>query len=241
MQNNPYSTPQSEVEDVTHFDCAIVEEPLEEIKRPWLSIWTRPRATIRYLVATQPTRYVLLLALISGLSQNLNGIDERHISLGFTATQLMLICAVAAPITGWIGLYLFAAVLGWTGTWIGGRARPVDLRCAIAWAGIASIPILVCIFAQLLLLGDEAFLSDPASLSEPSSLLISFAILELMKFALSIWWTVLLIKCIAQVQGFSAWRGVGNGLLALAVVFFGFTALALVIMIPFAFLGALQA
>lgn len=239
MQNNPYSTPQSDVDDIERFDSGIVEEPLEEIKRPWLSIWTRPRATIRYLVAAQPTRYVLLLALISGLYQNLNGMNEQYLAQGFETWHLVVIAVLGAPITGWLGLYLSAAVLRWTGSWLDGRANVVSLRCAVAWAGIPAIPLLLCVIAQLVLLGDESFLSSPASLNESTSLWTINAGIDLIKLALTLWWTVILIKSIAQVQGFSAWRSLGNGLLSVVVMLFGFVALAVVITIPFIFLQAL--
>jgi hypothetical protein len=47
--------------------------------RPWLTIWIRPTATIRAIVATDPTRYVFLLGILSGVG----GYLGLHIASSF--------------------------------------------------------------------------------------------------------------------------------------------------------------
>jgi len=39
---------------------------------PWLSIWIKPRATIRWIVNTDPTQQVILLAALGGIAQTLD-------------------------------------------------------------------------------------------------------------------------------------------------------------------------
>jgi hypothetical protein len=43
------------------------------VENPFLTIWTRPRATIRAIVDTDPNRHVLLLAAIGGV---VNALDR---------------------------------------------------------------------------------------------------------------------------------------------------------------------
>lgn len=45
--------------------------------KPWLTIWTAPRSTIRAILNADPKRYVLALAALSGILNSLNQASSR--------------------------------------------------------------------------------------------------------------------------------------------------------------------
>ena len=44
---------------------------------PFISIWTKPRETIKGIVETDPKKYVLVLAMLAGVSQVLDRLSTR--------------------------------------------------------------------------------------------------------------------------------------------------------------------
>jgi hypothetical protein len=192
---------------------------------PFLTIWTRPRATIRSVVDSDPTRYVLLLAAIESASATLyvQKIMEQqaptlHHPLAWyylrgglfvewlvalcvpesistsRPTQVMVLLALGAIFgIGW--LYVLGTILKWTGRLFGGTATSLEARAAIAWGQIPTI--LAPAF------GIFAFRPAPCSNCGLGFLLATgFGILVS-------WGFVSLIKCVAEVNRFSAWRGLG--------------------------------
>jgi hypothetical protein len=81
----------------------------------------------------------------------------------------------------------------------------------MAWALILWIP-------EIALFGQETFTSEtPGIDADPSKALylIGFGVVEV---TIAIWASVVFLKCIGQLQGFSAWKALGNSLLAGLVI-----------------------
>lgn len=79
------------------------------------------------------------------------------------------------------------------------------------------------------LAGEEMFTTDTPRLDEAGGLVASLMILlGVLSLVIGVWGLVVLSKCVGQVQGFSAWRGLGNLLLPVAVVLIPILGLILV-------------
>ena len=46
---------------------------------PWFTIWTRPRATMRSILDTDPKHMVMVLAMLAGFAQALDKASLRHV------------------------------------------------------------------------------------------------------------------------------------------------------------------
>ncbi len=181
---------------------------------PWTSIWTRPRETIREIVFSNPTRSVLLLTALAGFS---TALDNASIaSMGDTLDLVMIfgIVAIVGPIGGIIGLYIGAALLRWMGMWIGGAASSMDIRAAMAWSNVPIIWALLLWIPKFFLFGRELFTSDTPKIDASERLIYSFLGFGVIEVLVSIWAFIIFLKCLGEVQGFSAWKALGNTLLA---------------------------
>lgn len=195
-----------------------LESGAQRTFNPWFSIWIRPRATIQQIVETDPHKTVLLLAAAAGISRALDRASFRN--LGDRAEWPVIVGAavVVGPVAGIIGLYVSGALVGWTGKWIGGAAPSENIRAAVAWSNVPVVWTLILWIPQLALFGQELFTSATPRLDANPLLgltLLAFALTEL---TLGLWAIVIFLKCLAQVQGFSAWSALGNVLLAAMVV-----------------------
>jgi len=191
--------------------------------QPWLTIWTRPRQTISRIAAETPTRMVLPLAALAGiadaLAQNRN--NSGDLTGALSGIEIMIGALVAGPIVGIIVLYGFAALTWLTGRWIGGEGSPVTIRAAFAWASIPKITAMLVMLGPIVLYGPKILTRDigldDAGVQSWSDLVI-LGIFLVIIVALRIWSFVVYLHCLGQVQGFSAWKALGNSLLAMLVL-----------------------
>ena len=173
---------------------------------PWIMIWVRPRATVRYLIDNHKTRSIIWLAIIWG---GLNGISTLILSWGkylnytpFQKFSVVLSNLVLGVLIGIAYLYIVSFIYRVVGSWLQGKGDYRSLRTAIGWSfypwGVTAIFGLI----------NTASAQNPAVLGITSFL---FA-------ALSIWSFIVFVKLMGEAHGFSAWRAVGTVAITLALV-----------------------
>lgn len=113
--------------------------PADHALNPWVSIWTKPRATIQQIVDTDPKRLVIVLACLGGFAHFLDRASQKAMGDNLDWHIIFIIAALAGPVLGVISLYLFSALLQWTGGWIGGHATFRDLQADFAWSTVPKI------------------------------------------------------------------------------------------------------
>jgi len=191
----------------------------EQALNPWISMWTKPRATIRQIVAADPRRLVLALAAIAGISEGFDvASNAREFLDARILPEALSLAAVSGAILGICGLYVCAAVVRWTGLWIGGQASALHIRAAIAWSSLPVVWIAPLWLPMAALYGQELFTNKApaldATLGGQPAMALSLLCFYLAGFVAELWAFVLLLKSLGQVQGFSAWKALGNLILA---------------------------
>lgn len=159
---------------------------------PWVTIATRPRATIRAIVDANPRRHVWLLAAASGLGWPVLG--------GPTAVRPLLF--FIAPVGAVVLLYVNGALVRWTGSWLGGSASSAEVRAALAWSNVPTIFLLAIRVAASLLGADLLFAGRGA---------LAWTIF---RGLVSLWVSGLTLVCLAEVHRFSMLRATWSLLLA---------------------------
>jgi Yip1 domain len=183
----------------------------------YAEILVSPRATIRAIVDRDPRDRVIALVVICGFigavaavmqfrSPQAFTIGSRSIPMIASATMWKIRVGqiIASPILAVMSLYVNGAVLRWSGGLFGGTAKAVEVRAAIGWASIPSILIGLVLIAFALIHPPTAI-----TMSEEQSVLSMLAH-DWMTLALStvlgLYAFVILLKCVAEVHRFSAWR-----------------------------------
>ncbi len=186
----------------------------------WWSIWTQPRVTMQRIVERDARRGVVALAGLAGFHEALNRVSIRSAGDHLDLSVMLLAVAIAGPLVGIFSLYVGAAILSWTGKWIGGNAPVLNIRAAIAWSSVPFILALVLWVPQVLLFGREMFRTETPRMDASPNLVLAFAVIGI---GVGIWHVVVFLKCLGQVQGFSAWRALTNaflgGLVVIAALF----------------------
>lgn len=206
-------------------------EGSSSVVNPWRSIWLHPRDTVRHLVQTNPDHLILVLAALAGVAQMLDRAAGR--SLGDTVSFPMILglALVFGPLFGILTLYVSSILIAWTGGWIGGSAPSRHIRTAMAWAGVPVVAGLVLWVVAIPVLGDETFTTAMPRVEASLGLALFMMAWGLALFVLGVWSLILLFKSVGEVQGFSAWKAMGNVLLSGLVIVLPLVALGLVLVV----------
>jgi hypothetical protein len=206
---------------------------------PWLTIWADPRATIRKIVATNPRRGVHATAVLTGalgfLALSLFG--RARMSLLFPPGVVLIGTIVAAPLA--VALVyaetLICLLSGWAR---GGNGAMVQVRAAVAWSWtplvwISLIAIATLRFARVFRVvfesGRIALIYTPAGRFLAAATGILFA-----------WSFFIGAKCLAEVHGFSVWKGAQAKLITVAVMLTGTLAAICLIAVGYEVVHALR-
>lgn len=186
---------------------------VQQTLNPWVAIWTRPRATIRQQVERDPEAWVLALVAVAGVGHLLSDASARSYGDRMDLPTLLVMALLVGPLFGILGAYVGGWLLRWSGRLLGGSARPAEIRAAIAWSGVPYVAAMLLWIPELLLFGEELFTEATPRLDaapELQGLLLVFVAVEL---TAALWAFVAFLKCLGEVQGFSAWRALLNLLL----------------------------
>jgi len=187
------------------------------IPKPWLTIWLSPRKTIRRIVDTNPEYMVIPLAVFSGVYRVLDRASKQGLGDSFPLTWILVLALLGGLVGGVISLYLTAALFRWTGSWLGGQATSKEVRCAVAWSSIPDVLLLVAFIPAILVFGQNWFTSSAEWLSPQGALAILTCSASI-GIPVTIWRIIMLVKCLAEVHRFSAWRALAALVLGVVIV-----------------------
>jgi hypothetical protein len=207
----------------------MVTASLADTPSPWISIWFKPRYSIRRILDSGNFGPYMLLAAVGGIDLVLYKLSEKtYADLPISTALGMAI--IIGPIGGLISIYLWGWLLPWSGRWLKGTATAREMRVALGWAQVPAIVSLFFWGVDLTVHGDHAFSNSV----EPTTLSI---VLGLLSTILILWQFFIHIKLIAEVQKFSAIRAIGNVILSWLVVVVPTAIIAITALVAVSILG----
>jgi hypothetical protein len=187
---------------------------------PWLTIWTRPRDTVKAIVASNPKYGFLILSAIYGFPCLLNVAQGMSLIEAWAIVPILLAALVFAVFVGMISITVTSLLISWTGKWLNGSASYLSVRAAVAWSNVPNAINVILWLAMIAYFGGSIFSSGftrmPFTGTDQGIVMSVF----LIQSVLAIWSLVILINGVAQVQGFSGWKALLNVALAFLIIFF---------------------
>src|SRR3990167_2214880 len=192
---------------------------------PWLSIWSKPKATILQVVSEDPKRGLWILAFVYGVLALFN--VSQALALGYVLSlfTILFFSVVLAPIWGIICFWIWSGIVYWVGKLFKGKGNVVLIRAAYAWSCTPLIWSIVLWCVMLFVFGVSLFQNFPENypLLEWQIFLL-FGIL-VVKMIIAVWSFVIFINALAAVQQFS----IGLAILNIVVSWIVLVGLALII------------
>ena len=170
---------------------------------PLLSVWLRPRKTIEHIVATQPTRWVLGLVIVGGVSVAVFELIIFHL----LDWRTLLLGAVGGAILAVLNLYVTSYLVAWLGRMMKGRAGAQAIRASLAWS---QLPAIVGTIAAVIVLGVANFFFGATIATRPLSV-----VLNLIVAATGLWSLAVVLLMIARVEQFGFLRAITTYVVAI--------------------------
>ena len=205
---------------------------------PFLTIWFRPRATLRHILDTNPSLHVMPLAVVMGITSALDRATDGRLGGNGDIFVILAITLLASPIGGVISVQLMGALLKWSGGLLGGKAEREEVRAAIAWSSVIRSTAVLLLIPQLFVAGIEVFqaetprldarmAADPQFARWGSMVMLAAIVCSVL---LAIWYAVVFLKCLGEAHQFSAWKAllatiIGFGVIIVPII--GITLLVL--------------
>lgn len=160
-----------------------------------------------------------MLVAITGINKSLDRASLREMGDKFPLFAIVAGAVFIGPLGARFGMWVYSHLIKWSGRLLGGIASREHIKAAMAWATVPTMLVSVLWIPKLLLFGRELFQKETPRMDETpwaGGVLMGIGAVEL---ALGVWTVVLLCNTVAEVQGFkSAWRGLGNLMLAGMVI-----------------------
>src|SRR5437870_1231679 len=101
--------------------------PDELQSSPWLSVWLAPRDTIERVLATQPTRHVLLLGALVGMANITGLLASGRLTTALLDWRIVAAVVVIGGAMGVASLYIAGLFFKWIAKMFSGRASMVEM------------------------------------------------------------------------------------------------------------------
>ena len=173
---------------------------------PFFTIWTEPRATIRRIVDSNPTRNVIALAAlgpaVGALANQWSKALDENANLSVLWPIEVAFAVAFAAVLGAVSLFISGVILRWSGGLLGGVASRVEVRAALAWSQIPAIAAEI-VLLMAVLWGIAIPHPTATTMLEIDPAFYKVGVIE---GVLTIWGSIVALYCLAEVHRFSAWR-----------------------------------
>jgi hypothetical protein len=184
-------------------------EPAEPLV-PWISIWTRPRATLRQILHGDPRRFLFRLAALGGIADGMGLVVGSGLGDTLSPEWCLAIALVGGALGGILFLFVTSGLILVAGRWLGGRGGGAQVMAAVAWSSVPEIWGLLLWLPRAALLGDEVFREAPSRIEGNPPAALFFGFLMLAQALIGLWGFLVALKCIGEAHQFSALRAFGT-------------------------------
>ncbi len=185
----------------------------------FLTIWTKPDATLRDMIDEKSIGYGILVVMLSGLGSSVFVFADNGVMEGFSLPAILFISIVLTMI-GSIPFYFFnAGVYLLIGKMLGGRGRYKQICMATASGSLPMIGLWPVSILALVLYGKSLYAEvlNPFAVTNMSGVFYIFYML--ITLGLSIYGIVILSKGLGYAHQFSALRGFGAIMIYAGIMF----------------------
>ena len=205
-----------------------VEQPKNLSDREiFTKIWFSPRKVFKDINERCYSKYVPVLLVLAGISRALERASVKNLGDKLPPSHwgvpgvciLVGICIIGGGLLGWVGFYLYAALISWTGKWLKGKGDTKSIARVWAYAMIPYVVVLVFWAVRIGIYGIEVFKENGDVTSAGLFLNIIFYLSGFLTLVIGIWMYVFCVIGISEVQKFSIWKSILNILMPVFVVF----------------------
>jgi len=185
---------------------------------PFWTMWIRPRETIRKIVDEKPKSGFWWLSLLYGINFMFFLSQVFYLGRDLPLWGIIVGSLVLATPVGAILITLYSVLVLWLGKLIKGGGNYLQVRAAVTWSVVTNIVNVIVWIVYIIMYGSLVFLPSFHVMQFTGVAAIIITICGWATLVASIWSIVILVQALGEVQGFSAWMGLLNVVLASVAV-----------------------
>ena len=166
----------------------------------FLSVWTKTRATVRYMIDHKSMALAFMLYILGGIGSVMTGLTD--IDLTFSVPIILLICFIGGPLLLSILQFVVAAVVLLMGKLFKGTGRYTDIFKALS-VGYIPFIVLIPFYTIWLLVDTEGLLMMNV---EPNAVISIITLL--LTAVMSIYSIVIQIIAVSEAHRFGIWKAI---------------------------------
>ncbi|WP_033543944.1 YIP1 family protein [Planococcus sp. CAU13] len=175
---------------------------------PFLSIWTRPKETVRQFIDHNKLGLSVLLTCIAGIGTAITAMQESGWFSDLGPAGLYSSILIAGILSGLLNVGINTLLYTGIGKLYGGHGNMRDMATAMGPMMMPHIFILPVLLIIVFIYGEQ-FFAAPADFALTNLPLGIFLLVTVLTLFASIWTAIITSKAIGVVHGFSSWRGFG--------------------------------
>jgi hypothetical protein len=141
------------------FEEIEIEETLTDAQI-FTEIWYSPHRVFRFLINNYHDKYLYVLLFLGGISSSFDQAIRKNQGDSHSTIYIIGYSVILGGCFGWIGTYMYSALISWTGKLLNGEAGTQKVMFTLAHALIPNIAGLLFLFLSILLFGNETFKSE---------------------------------------------------------------------------------
>lgn len=174
-------------------------------------LFSTPRKVFEYIDQSQTQRFLYAILFITGVAKSLDRASLKNFGDEYSLTFILGSSLVFGGLFGWIGLYLYSALMYWTGELIDGKAESTQsIFRTIGYAAFPSFLAFIPLLIQIFFLGNDVFTSADYTFDLSSIVSIGLVLLSILQLLLGIYSFVLIVIGLSVVQQFSIGKAILN-------------------------------
>lgn len=180
-------------------------------------IWLEPRRIFKYINDKEYEKYFYILLFFAGMVRAFDRASLKNMGDKTSLFVIIVSCVLIGGFLGWLSYYIYAALLSWTGKWLGGIGNTSSLYRIIVYAMIPSILSLIFLIPEIAIYGNDVFKDNSYLVNSGIVGNTIFWLSIFFEFSLSIVTFVFMMIGVSEVQKFSLGKAFLNLLLPLLV------------------------
>lgn len=193
---------------------------MSDTSNPWITMWAKPKETIRKIIKINPNHNLFVLSIIYGFGSLLSLAQGLAIGFHYNLITILIGALILSPIWGYLVFSISSFFIFLTGKWLKGQGKFKEIRCAIAWS---NLPMIINLFFWIILFflfKEDIFKDFSNSIVFSDFQKITLFGILVFQLIISIWILVLYINSLAAVQKFSIGKSILNIIIGI-IIFFG--------------------
>lgn len=181
-------------------------------------IWIQPRLVFRYINYHSYDKFVPYLVILAGIYRAFDNAMEKHSGENFSLFSVLFLAIIFGGLLGWISYYIYAALISFTGKWIGGIVNTRAIFNMMAHGMTPSIIALFLFSIQIIIHGNNVFMIGYDTILEDFEENSISVILIILQLIFTIYTVFLCVIGLSEIQNFSIWKSILNFLLPILMI-----------------------